>query len=622
MESIKTNFKFPTWYIDADYKWVDTQADLAVWIDILRSQPTLSIDIETSGLNHFQDRILAVQIGWAVGRAIYIDIESLGNGYFRALKSLLEAAPLIIGYNLKFDMSFLRRVGIELQNIEDVQCMVWLKDANKHMLSLKEVAKDELGLDTVELSSFFEKKKEINYQSLDRETKRLYGCGDVDLTFRLWEKFKHVKEENPFIFPLEMKVLKVLQDMTERGILVSTEECQRQSKTIDTALGEYEKEINGLLAGRNVPPVKNLDSPIQVEKALQAYGIDWTGWDKTEGGKFHKEEKKHYKMDKDSFKLQEEKEPICKALARWKILKRIQAQFLDKLPGMSNPITGRVHTELISTNVVSGRLCSRSPNLQNIPKTLEEWQKPIFDVRKCFVAQPGYSFIDCDYSQVELRVAASMSGEPLWWEAFTKGEDLHSKMAMRMFNIPEGQKPSDHQRQLAKNGNFGLLTGQTPMTFSKMYNVKEDLAKEIYRTWWATVGQVDKWRRRAIAKARKYDHCWVSTFFGRKRWIPELEFEKDWQRKQGERSVVSHMVQGGAADIMKIALWKLDEAIKKSKLDIKMLLSVHDQILFEVKDEDLEAAKSLIKGVMEFHFKGWVPLKISMKIGKSWGDCK
>jgi len=598
---------FPAWYGQREYQGVNDLEHLIVWIERLKEYQYLACDLETSGLDSRTDRILGMGLSWGPGHGIFIDTEAIGNVAFFHLKPLLLNATLL-GYNFKFDMAFLRKMDIEIEKFEDVQILVFMSDPNEGMTGLKDAGQKFLGLETVELKSFFEKKQPIDFTMLSWETKVLYGSADVDLTFAIWEHLAPLKKAQPLVWQMENRLTKVLQNMNERGILINPDEFTRQSKVIQDRIDLLSQEIFDE-AGQTF----DLDSPKQVNYILfEKLGYKATG-KKTKTGQ--------NETGKMAMKMLSSQYPVCGKIAEWKSLAKIKSGFIDKMPTIVNPATGRVHTELIGCNASTGRLSSKNPNLQNVPASLDDAKKQVYDVRRGFVSSPGFVFLDCDYSQIELRVAASMSKEPIWVDAYRKDRDLHLEMATRMYHQP-AEKITKQQRQFAKNGNFGLLYGQSAYSFANMYQIPIEEAEKIYGLWWSTVPTLKRWVADEIERGRR--RGFATTYFGRQRKMIGIHSQEQKWRKHWERNVISHIIQGGAADVMKLSLINLEKNIKQAELgkDIQMLLSVHDQVLFEVRESRVDEAVRLVRNSMELNIKDWVPLKVDAKIGTTWGSGK
>jgi len=289
--------------------------------------------------------------------------------------------------------------------------------------------------------------------------------------------------------------------------------------------------------------------------------------------------------------------------------------FTNKLHKMIDE-DGKLRSNFWATQVSTGRFCSSQPNLQNIPKTLEDGA---INIRDCFIADPGHTFIDIDYSQIELRVAASLSREPVWLKAFHEGKSVHKETANAIF----GLNHSDKEYKRAKTANFGILYGQTARAFSRMNNMSEIEAQLFIDGWYAAVPKVAEW-----IEKEKY-HAWLTgyaeTYFKRKRILQlnmfdSIDSEDKGIRAAWERKAISHIVQGTAADIMKIAIIRCHERIQKNNWPIQLLLTVHDEILFQTPDQFVDTAVPFLIDAMEFVIKDWVPITVDVEVGKRWGS--
>jgi DNA polymerase-1 len=294
----------------------------------------------------------------------------------------------------------------------------------------------------------------------------------------------------------------------------------------------------------------------------------------------------------------------------------LQRSFTSALPGKINPVTGRVHPSLWPMGTSTGRFSCSDPNLQNVPKKIGD-DSPV-NIRDAFVSRPGWTLVDCDYSQIELMIATWLSGEPMWWRAYVNGEDVHRNTAIKVYGVDD---PTDKQRDDGKEGNYKLLYGQGARNFGRKYGMTLEKAEQFVDAWIAAVPRFAVWREKVKMDARRTGKA--HTHFGRERPMDGIFSDDRKTAGEWERRAVSHTVQGTAADLMKMAIVRVHKALsERPSLPAAMLLQIHDELLFEVRDDAIEEATELIRDRMTIVLDGFVPLKVDVKTGKTWGSCK
>jgi DNA polymerase-1 len=609
---------FPEWVKECHYTRLYAE-DLKERLDKIPAGDYLALDIETNSLDRLTAKIRGFSFSNKEGEAFWVPIKT-----GEELKILSEFTPerTCLFYNGSYDIPILERHGVLIPKFEDVMFLVFLDNPNKRMRGLKEAAGDILGLDMVELKKLFPGKRvHVNFDLLDPEVQRIYGCMDADATWRLFGELSHYKLTQKKIWGLEMALVRPNIEMELNGVDIDSEYLIRMGDVMGDRMTTLKSEIYKL-AGCGF----ELNSPKQISDVLYSkLGLICPR--KTRKGAFS--------TDKDTLTLLQNAHPIIPLLIEVGSLETKKNGFVDKLPTLLSPVTNRLHCSFIQWNVPTGRYSSSGPNLQNVPKASVEDRQKGLNVRDGFVANPSkeanddpqdgdWVFVDCDYSQIELRVAASISREPVWCRAYEGDADIHQDTAKTIFKT---DSPTKAQRDLAKTGNFGILYGQSGYSFAQKMGLPIDEGENFVNAWFAALPALEDWMR--IEKERARQSGFAYTFWGRRRPMyldadngincADRKLRMFW-----ERSVISHKVQGSAADIMKLAIVLLRKRIHFEGLqdEIKMLLTVHDQILFKVKLGVLDKCMAVIKEAMEIKISGWVPLKVGFDIGTRWGSCK
>lgn len=613
---------FPAWVKERMYARLSDLDSLAHVLNSgLFSDPDMpmALDIETTSLDRLTAKILGFSFSFIEGEAYWVPITT-GEEF----KVLAEAVRdrLCIFYNANYDLPILERHGVKIGRFEDAMCLVYLENPNAHMRGLKEASKTFLGREMVELKSFFSgKKAQVNFELLPAEVATPYACMDADATLCLYNMLGHIKTRYPKIWGIEMALVRPTIEMEQNGLDIDIDLLRTLSDKVGKRIDALKAEIFGYAGGEF-----NTNSPVQVNKVLyEKLGLPCKKQTKI-GNRSSGEE---------ALKLIKDKHKIVPLLLAVGSLQQKREGFLDALPGRVNSTTGRIHCNLKQWNVTTGRYSSANPNLQNIPKAKQEDKDAGLIIRDAFVANPtkaandnpgedDWIFIDGDYSQIELRVAASLSKEPVWVNAYMHDLDVHIDTAKGIFQT---KTPTEDQRSKAKTGNFGMLTGQSGYAFAMEMGIKPEAGDAFVAAWYKALPELSNWMNRERDRSRKTGYA--ETFWGRRRQMGltainhitcfDMKLRAHW-----ERSVCSHIIQGTAADIMKFAIILAHRAIIKAgwQNDAKILLTVHDQLLFKVRKRIVAEAIPVIKRAMELKIDGWVPLVFTMSTGTRWGSCE
>jgi DNA polymerase-1 len=397
---------------------------------------------------------------------------------------------------------------------------------------------------------------------------------------------------------LELPLSTVLAKMELAGVRIDAEGLRKLSAELSEKLKQLQKKVHQL-AGEEF----NLDSPKQLQQILFVK-LKLPKGRRTKTG---------YSTDIDVLKKLALSHPIAAHLIEYRMLSKLKSGYVEALPGLVNPHTGRVHTSFIQTGTATGRLSSRDPNLQNIPVRGEEGMK----IRRNFVPEKGHLFLSADYSQIELRILAHISGDRLLREAFARGEDIHRSTAAEVFNLTPDLVSAQMRRQ-AKVINFGIIYGMSAHGLATELGIKHSVAEEFISQYLQRYKGVKNYIDRTIAEARQRGY--VETLLGRRRYVSGINSENASVRGAAERVAINTPIQGSAADLIKLAMLRIDEALSSSGLKARMLLQVHDELLFEVKKDQLRDVADLVRQEMETAMQLNVPVKVDISVGDNWAD--
>jgi len=520
----------------------------------------------------------------------------------KKIKKPLEDPSLKkIGQNLKYDVQVLRHAGIEVRGIYfDTMIASYLLNPSKTSHGLDAIALEYLNYKTMTYADVTGKgKKQICFSEVDIATATRYSGEDADIALQLKQVLEpKLREQNldSLFHDMEMKLMNVLADMEYAGIKID-------AGLLHTMSGKLEKDtakiVEGIyeLAGAEF----NINSPKQLADILFAK-LGLTPVKKTKTG---------YSTDVDVLEELAHVHPLPAEILKYRTLSKLKSTYVDALPEMINPRTGRLHTSLNQTVTATGRLSSSEPNLQNIPIRTEIGR----EIRQAFIAEPGHSLLSADYSQIELRILAHLSGDEGLIRTFAENQDIHTRTASEVFGLPP-EEISPEMRRKAKAVNFGIIYGISAFGLAQDIGVSNAEAKRYIDNYFARYPKVRDFITRTIEQAKKTGY--VTTLLGRKRYIPELSSSAAPVRNFGERMAVNTPIQGTAADLIKLAMITIHRLIKERSYGTRMILQVHDELIFEVPDGEIETMKKLVKQEMEEVLKLAVPIKVEMGVGKNW----
>ncbi|MHB8904193.1 MAG: DNA polymerase I, partial [Patescibacteria group bacterium] len=531
--------------------------------------------------------------------------------------ALLEKLKLILedekikkyGHNLKFDFKVLKNQGINLQGIAfDTMLASYLLNPSSRQHNLDSLVFTELGFEKISkknLATTQPTQLTLDFQSIDPNKLSLYSCEDADFTNRLVPILeKKLKQEELFdLFTrIEMPLIEVLGVMENNGIKLEIPPLNKLSEEVGIKLDNLEKEIHKLAKTKF-----NINSTKQLKEVLfEKLEIPTANLKKTKTG---------FSTAEDELEKLKELHPIISLLQDYRELNKLASTYLNALPNMVNPKTGRIHTNFNQTITATGRLSSTDPNLQNIPTRTEEGKK----IRGAFVADPGYKLVSFDYSQIELRLAAHMANDKKMIKAFKDQEDIHRATAAEINGV-KLENVTKKMRQEAKAINFGILYGQGPHGLAQNAGISYAEAKEFIDRYFIAYPNVKKTIANYIKEAN--DNGYALTLFGRRRPLPEINSSIPMIRKSAERMAINTPVQGTAADLIKLAMINIYKLIAEHDNEIKMILQVHDELIFEIKKDKLEFYGPKIKNLMEDVLPLKVPIIAEENVGDNWGELK
>ncbi len=569
-----------------------------------------AFDMEATGRNALRDSVIGLAISAEEGRASYIP---LGHSYKDVPRQIdkreaLRAASRVfgdesiakIGHNLKYDIEMLRREGGSVRGrLYDTMLASYLINPNKSDHSLGDVTFEYLSYRKKTFQEVLGKRTSFSEVHIEDATS--YVAEDAALALALKKVlFEKLEEEglDAVYFDIEMPLIHVLIEMEEAGVKIDAERLIGLSKKIESEIDGVQQRIY-FLAGEEF----NINSPKQLGNVLFH----------TLGLKPSKKTKTGFSTGFEVLEELSEHHDLPGEVLVYRMLTKIKATYLDVLPMMINPQTGRLHTSFNQTATATGRLSSSDPNLQNIP-IRKNWGKWI---REAFIAEPGNLILSADYSQIELRILAHLSGDKGLIDAFISGVDIHNRTASEIFGVSL-DKVSPEMRRIAKTVNFGIVYGITPFGLSEALTITPVEAKRYIDGYFERHPGVKEYIEKAASDAREKGY--VRTMFGRKREIPELKSKNSTTRALGERLAVNSPIQGTAADIIKIAMIKITEAIHANGLKSRMILQVHDELVFELAGHELVEIQALVKDKMEQVVALSLPLKVEIGYGKSWAE--
>lgn len=589
------------------YQMINEPKALKVLVQNLLMQPAVCFDTETTSLNELEAELIGMSFSYKKGLSYYIPIsenKEEAQEVVEIFRPFFEKESILkIAHNLKYDYKVLKNYHIEVKGkVFDTMIAHYLlnPDGRHGMDYLSEM---HLNYIPISIENLIGKKgkNQLTLRQVDLAAQTQYAAEDADVTYQLYELFApQLKSENleELFYTIEMPLMKVLANMELEGVKLDSEWLAKESKDLENDLKGLEEKIFEL-SGENF----NMNSPKQLGEVLfEKLKLDPKA-KKTKTGQFATSE--------DVLQKLASKHEIIASILEYRTLQKLKSTYVDALPEQIDPIDNRVHTTYAQTVAATGRLASINPNLQNIPiRTLRGQQ-----IRGAFVADTDNKIISADYSQIELRLIAEISGEENMIEAFQNGEDIHAATASKLFKIPL-EEVTKTQRSQAKSVNFGIIYGQGAFGLADQTGMSRTEAKAMIDAYFQTYPRLKEYMNEQVVKARELGY--VYTLLGRKRHLNDINSTNFVVKGHAERNAVNAPIQGTAADIIKLAMINIDEELKLKNLKTKMLLQVHDELVFEAPLDEVEIVKTLIKDKMESAFDTKVPLLVEVGVGDNW----
>jgi DNA polymerase-1 len=609
----------------AAYECVRTLADLERWIALAYEAGAVALDTETSALDPMQADLVGVSLAVAPGKACYIPLQHrggtdlFGGGMLEgqipveqaiaALKPLLaDPGVLKIGQNLKYDLVLLKRYGIDVAPIEDTMLISYALDAGNNNHGMDRLSELHLGHETITFAQVVGTgKAQVSFDRVALDKATDYAAEDADVTLRLWRVLKPrlVAEGRTTVYEtLERPLVDVLAKMEARGISIDRQILSRLSGEFAQSLARLEDEIYEIAGEKfTIGSPKQLGDILFGKMGLSGAKKTATGQWATGAGVLEE--------------LAEQGHPLPSKILEWRQLAKLKSTYTDSLPAYVNPQTNRVHTSFALAATTTGRLSSSEPNLQNIPIRTEAGRK----IRTAFVAEKGHKLISADYSQIELRILAHIADIPQLRQAFADGIDIHAMTASEMFGVPVAGMPSEVRRR-AKAINFGIIYGISAFGLANQLGIGREEAGAYIRKYFERFPGIRDYMDQTKTFVRANGH--VTTIFGRVCHFPAVASKNPSERAFVERQAINAPIQGSAADIIRRAMIRMDAALAASRLDARMLLQVHDELVFEVPDAQVEAALPVITRVMvdapHPALALRVPLQVDARAAGNWDE--
>jgi DNA polymerase I len=600
----------------ASYDLVLTKDAFETWVARLEGTELFAFDTETTGLDYMTAGLVGLSFAVEAGAAAYVPV---GHTYMGApdqlprdavlarLKPLLED-PLRakVGQNLKFDMSILARYGINMAGIaHDTMLESYVLDSTASRHNMDDLAKKHLAHDTIRYEDIAGTgAKQLTFDQIPLEQAGPYAAEDAEVTLRLHQTLWPRLEAEPALAALyrdiEIPLVPVLSRMERTGVRIDAARLAAQSRHLAERIHALEQEAHKV-AGHPF----NLGSPKQIGdiffERLKLPVLERTpkGAPSTSEGVLQR--------------LADEGHELPRLILEHRGLAKLKSTYTDKLPEMVNRVTGRVHTSYHQAVAATGRLSSSDPNLQNIPIRSEEGRL----IRQAFVPEPGWRMLAADYSQIELRIMAHLSGDTGLLDAFAAGEDIHRATAAEVLGVPLAEVTSD-QRRSAKAINFGLIYGMSAFGLARQLGIERGAAQEYVDLYFRRYPGVRDFMDRIRAQAR--ERHYVETLFGRRLYLPDIDHSNQARRGGAERTAINAPMQGTAADIIKRAMIAVDRWIQAERPQVRMIMQVHDELVFEVAERDVEEVSGRIRGIMEAAAELAVPLLVEVGVGGNWDE--
>lgn len=632
LREIFSHFEFKTWLAEilksesadstskddtptADYETVLTHKAFDKWLKRLTKAKLFAFDLETTSLDYMQAKIVGISFAVKPNQAAYVPVD---HDYVDAPKQLTcdevlaKLKPLLedpkqskLGQNLKYDMSVLANYRVSLKGIRFdsmLESYVLNSTASRH--DMDSLALKYLGRHTIHYEDVAGKgAQQINFSEVPIEQASTYAAEDADVTLQLhetlWPRLKKFPGLTTIFDKIEMPLLPILSRMERQGVLIDVDMLRQQSDQLTKQLKKIEQTVYSE-AGESF----NISSPKQIQTILfEKLGLPVLA--KTPKGQPSTAESVLQDLAQDY--------TLPSLILQHRSMNKLKSTYTDKLPEQVNAITGRVHTSYHQAVAATGRLSSSAPNLQNIPVRTKEGRR----IRQAFIAAPGYCLVAADYSQIELRIMAHLSGDEGLMNAFSMGEDVHLATAAEVFGINK-EKVSTEQRRSAKAINFGLIYGMSAFGLARQLGINRQLAQDYVDQYFSRYLGVKRYMDQTRERARELGY--VETVFGRRLYLPEIKASNAQRRQYAERTAINAPMQGTAADIIKRAMIRVDDLLQTNDMDVRMIMQVHDELVFEVQVDIQAETVMMIKSSMMEAAQLKVPLVVDVGVGNNWDE--
>jgi DNA polymerase-1 len=602
--------------LNADYVTILSKAEFQSWLERLQRVELFAFDTETTSLDYMQAELVGLSFAVTPGQAAYVPLDHDYPGAPKQLNRkwvLTQLKPLLedperhkIGQNLKYDMSVLARYDIELRGITfDTMLESYVLDSTATRHDMDSLAKKYLDYQTIHFEEIAGKgKKQLTFNQIELEKAAPYAAEDADICLRLhqnlWPKLVSEGSLANLLQTLEVPLIPVLSRIERNGVRIDSQMLRQQSRELSQGMHDLEQQAYRI-AGRSF----NLGSPKQIgEIFFTELGLPVLA--KTPKGAPSTAESVLVELAERGYEL-----PAV--ILEHRGLSKLKSTYTDKLPDLVDPDTGRIHTSYHQAVAATGRLSSSDPNLQNIPVRNEAGRR----IRQAFVPEPGWKMVAADYSQIELRIMAHLSGDAGLLAAFEAGKDIHQATAAEVFGTPLDQVTSE-QRRSAKAINFGLIYGMSAFGLARQLGIEQKAAQEYVERYFQRYPGVHEFMDRTRQEA--HDKGYVETLFGRRLYLPEINARNHQRRSAAERTAINAPMQGSAADIIKRAMLAVDDWIERHRPPVRLLMQVHDELVLEVEAAYLEQAVEPLREHMESAAQLAVPLIVDVGVGDNWDE--
>ena len=600
---------------ERDYHVIRTSEELKSMIAELEKTRRFAFDLETTSLNPMKARIVGFSFSAHAGRAFYVPVghKMMDSGPQLLLEDVLaEVSPLLesteiekIGQNIKYDIAVLKEAGREVRGpLFDTMLASYLLLSSRRSHGMDHLAQEYFGVTTIKYADLCGKgAKQIPFSHVPVDAAAPYACQDADITYRLAEEMAPQLKNDGLMGlfeEMEVPLLRVLLDMERAGIRLNREFLQNMGKELELRLEQMRGYIHEM-AGEEF----NINSTQQL-RVILFEKLNLPVFRKTKTGP---------STDIDTLERLAPQHPLPQEILSFRQLSKLKNTYVDTLPELVNPQTGRIHARFNQTVAATGRLSGSDPNLQNIPIRTDLGR----EIRRAFLPEDGWKLLSADYSQIELRVLAHFTNDPALVDAFGKGEDIHATTASAVYGVALDVVNSE-MRRVAKAVNFGIIYGQGAFGLSQTIGIPQSEARSFIETYFERFAGVPAFVDATIESGRA--HGYVSTIMGRRRYLPDLNSRNRNVKNAAERTAVNSVIQGSAADVIKIAMIAIADRLAREEREARMLVQVHDELLFEIPPREIEGVAALVEEEMRGAMDLRVPLEVDVSTGDNWGELK